>query len=145
MGIFDFFKRDRGYEIHALKFCEVGKDGKRDSRPESSLYNNARYVMPMMRITSRIARTVKMTLRFTDPNGEVNAFDFDAPLRLCENQLVSLPWWGSEKGDSFKTVGLWKYELLDEKGELVICAHLDILPVEDLWDEQGWIRIESDF
>ena len=145
MGIFDFFKRDRGYEIHALKFCEVGKDGKRDSRPESSLYNNARYVMPMMRITSRIARTVKMTLRITDPNGEVNAFDFDAPLRLCENQLANLPWWGSEKGDRFKTVGLWKYEILDEKGELVICAHLNILPVEELWDEQGWIRIESDF
>lgn len=145
MGLFDIFKRGRGYEVHALKFSEVGKDGKRDSRPESRLYNNARYVMPVARITSRIERTVTITVRITAPDGEVDTYDFEAPLHLCENQLVNLPAWGSEAGTAFNTVGLWKYELLDEKGGLVICAHLEMAPVEELWEEQGWIRIESDF
>ena len=30
MGLFDIFKKDRGYDIHSLEFCEVGKDGKRE-------------------------------------------------------------------------------------------------------------------
>ena len=62
-----------------------------------------------------MARTCYRTLQvdgsseFDELAGDIlNAFDFDAPLRLCENQLVSLPWWGSEKGDSFKTVGLYR-------------------------------------
>ena len=145
MGLFDIFKKDRGYEIHALKFCEVGKDGKRDSRPENRLYNNARYVMPVARITSRIDRTVTMMVRMTAPDGNVQTYDFEAPLRICENQLVTLPAWGSEEGTAFKTAGWWEYELLDKKGELIISSRLHIVPVEELWDEQGWIRIESDF
>ena len=145
MGLFDFFKKDCGYQIHALKFCEVGKGGKRDSRPESRLYNNARYVMPVVRMTSHIDRTVKISVRITSPDGEVYTYDFDAPLRLCENQLVTLPAWGSESRESFKTTGIWKFEILDEKDRLLIWASLEIAPVEELWDEQGWIRIESDF
>ena len=145
MGLFDFLKRGRGYEIHSLKFCEVGKDGKRDSRPESRLYNNARYVMPVARITSRIERTVGMTVRMTAPDGTVTIYEFEAPLHPCENRLANLPAWGSEAGTSFKTVGWWRYELLDEKGDVLIEAALEIAPVEELWDEQGWIRIESDF
>ena len=145
MGLFDFFKRDRGYKVHALNFCEVGKDGKRDSRPENRLYNNARYVMPVARITSRIERTVTMTVRMTAPDGKVNSYDFEAPLQICENRLANLPAWGSEEGTAFKTVGWWEYELLDKKGELIISSRLHIVPVEELWDEQGWIRIESDF
>ena len=31
MGLFDIFKKDRGYDIHSLEFCEVGKDGKRET------------------------------------------------------------------------------------------------------------------
>lgn len=145
MGLFDFFKRDRGYKVHALNFCEVGKDGKRDSRPENRLYNNARYVMPVARITSRIERKVTMTVRITAPDGKVNSYDFEAPLQICENRLANLPAWGSEEGTAFKTVGWWEYELLDKKGELIISSRLHIVPVEELWDEQGWIRIESDF
>ena len=46
MGLFDIFKKDRGYDIHSLEFCEVGKDGKKETRPGLRLYDDARYVMP---------------------------------------------------------------------------------------------------
>ena len=53
MGLFDLFKKDRGYEIHSLEFCEVGKDGKRDTRPSSKHYTDSRYIMPVVKMTSR--------------------------------------------------------------------------------------------
>lgn len=145
MGLFDFLRRGRSYEIHALKFCEVGKDGKRDSRPESRLYNNARYVMPVARLTSRVDHRVEWTVRLTAPDGRVVIYDVKLALHPCENRLVNLPTWGSEAGTSFQTVGWWRYELLDGKGNVLIEAALEIVPAEELWDEQGWIRLESDF
>ena len=65
MGLFDIFKKDRGYDIHSLEFCEVGEEGKKETLPGLRLYDNARYVMPVVRMTSRVDRTVKMTVRIT--------------------------------------------------------------------------------
>ena len=50
MGLFDLFKKDRGYELHSLEFCEVGKDGKRDTRPSSKHYTDSRYIMPVVKL-----------------------------------------------------------------------------------------------
>ena len=66
MGLFDLFKKDRGYEIHSLEFCEVGKDGKRNTRPSSKLYTDSRYIMPVVKMSSRIDRTVK--IKYALPN-----------------------------------------------------------------------------
>ena len=52
MGLFDFFKKDRGYDIHTLEFCEVGKDGKRETLPSLKLYTDSRYIMPVVKMTS---------------------------------------------------------------------------------------------
>ena len=78
MGLFDLFKKDRGYEIHSLEFCEVGKDGKRDTRPSSKHYTDSRYIMPVVKMTSRIDRTVKIKVRITEPSGKTHTYDFGA-------------------------------------------------------------------
>lgn len=85
MGLFDLFKKDRGYEIHSLEFCEVGKDGKRDTRPSSKHYTDSRYIMPVVKMTSRIDRTVKIKVRITEPSGKTHTYDFEPPLKPVEN------------------------------------------------------------
>ena len=91
MGLFDLFKKDRGYEIHSLEFCEVGKDGKRDTRPSSKHYTDSRYIMPVVKMTSRIDRTVKIKVRITEPSGKTHTYDFDAPLKPVENMSAQFP------------------------------------------------------
>ncbi len=145
MGLLDFMKRDRGYDIHSLEFCEVGKDGKKDTRPGVRLYDNSRYVMPVVRMTSRIDRTVTMKVRITAPDGKVHSYDFDAPLSRCENQSAYLPWWGSEDRTAFTQTGIWQFEVLDEKDEVVIGAPLEIVSLDILWEEMGWIHVQSGF
>ena len=133
MGLFDLFKKDRGYEIHSLEFCEVGKDGKRDTRPSSKHYTDSRYIMPVVKMTSRIDRTVKIKVRITEPSGKTHTYDFDAPLKPVENMLAQFPWWGSEKRDHFTAVGTWRFDILDEEDHVVISAPLEIAPLEDIW------------
>lgn len=145
MGLFDLFKKDRGYEIHSLEFCEVGKDGKRETLPSHRLYTDSRYVMPLVKMTSRVERTVKMKVRITEPTGEVHTYDFDAPLHRVENLSAHLPWWGSEKRDHFTTPGIWMFDVLDEEDNTVISAPLEIVPLDKLWEEMGWISIDSHF
>ena len=77
MGLFDFFKKDRGYDIHSLEFCEVGKDGKRETLPSLKHYTDSRYIMPVVKMTSRIDRTVKMKVRITEPNSKVHVYFFE--------------------------------------------------------------------
>ena len=145
MGLFDFFKRGRGYEVRSLKFCEVGKTGRRESMPENRLYNNARYVMPVARIVSHVDRKVKMTMRIAAPDGKQYAYDFEVALSPYGDRLVDLPRWGSEGRDRFTTPGIWKFGLFDEKDKLLVETSLIVVPAEELWEEQGWIRVESDF
>lgn len=145
MGLFDIFKKDRGYDIHSLEFCEVGKDGKKETRPGLRLYDNARYVMPVVRMTSRIDRTVKITVRITDPDGKVYTYSIDAPLKPCENQSAYLSWWGSESRTAFSKTGTWRFEVLDEDNTVVIEAPLEIASLDSLWEEDGWIHIDSRF
>ncbi len=118
MGLFDIFKKDRGYDIHSLEFCEVGKDG-------------------------NIDRTVKMKVRITEPNSKVHVYDFDAPLTPAENISAQLPWWGSEKRDYFTTVGTWQFDILDEDDQVVIGAPLEIASLDDIWEDTGWIHVTS--
>ena len=143
MGLFDLFKKDRGYEIHSLEFCEVGKDGKRDTRPSSKHYTDSRYIMPVVKMTSRIDRTVKIKVRITEPSGKTHTYDFDAPLKPVENMSAQFPWWGSEKRDHFTAVGTWRFDILDEEDHVVISAPLEIVPLEDIWESMGWIHIVS--
>ena len=143
MGLFDLFKKDRGYEIHSLEFCEVGKDGKRDTRPSSKHYTDSRYIMPVVKMTSRIDRTVKIKVRITEPSGKTHTYDFDAPLKPVENMSAQFPWWGSEKRDHFIAVGTWRFDILDEEDSVVISAPLEIAPLEDIWESMGWIHIVS--
>ena len=145
MGLFDLFKKDRGYEIHSLEFCEVGKDGKRDTRPSNKHYTDSRYIMPVVKMTSRIDRTVKIKVRITEPSGKTHTYDFDAPLKPVENMSAQFPWWGSEKRDHFTAVGTWRFDILDEKDSVVISAPLEIAPLEDIWESNGWIYIVSHF
>ena len=145
MGLFDFFKKDRGYDIHSLEFCEVGKDGKRETLPSLKLYTDSRYIMPVVKMTSRIDRTVKMKVRITEPNSKVHVYDFDAPLTPAENISAQLPWWGSEKRDYFTTVGTWQFDVLDEDDQVVISAPLEIASLDSLWEEKGWIQLVSGF
>ena len=132
MGLFDIFKKDRGYDIHSLEFCEVGKDGKRET-----------FIMPVVKMTSRIDRTVKMKVRITEPNSKVHVYDFDAPLTPAENISAQLPWWGSEKRDYFTTVGTWQFDILDEDDQVVIGAPLEIASLDDIWEDTGWIHVTS--
>ena len=143
MGLFDFFKKDRGYDIHSLEFCEVGKDGKRETLPSLKLYTDSRYIMPVVKMTSRIDRTVKMKVRITEPNSKVHVYDFDAPLTPAENISAQLPWWGSEKRDYFTTVGTWQFDVLDEDDQVVISAPLEIASLDDIWEDTGWIHVIS--
>ena len=143
MGLFDFFKKDRGYDIHSLEFCEVGKDGKRETLPSLKLYTDSRYIMPVVKMTSRIDRTVKMKVRITEPNSKVHVYDFDAPLTPAENISAQLPWWGSEKRDYFTTVGTWQFDILDEDDQVVIGAPLEIASLDDIWEDTGWIHVTS--
>ena len=167
MGLFDIFKKDRGYDIHSLEFCEVGKDGKRETRPSlkhytdsryicevgkdgkretrPSLkhYTDSRYIMPVVKMTSRIDRAVKIKVRITAPDGKVHMYDFDAPLKPGENKSAQFPWWGSENRDRFTTVGTWQFDVLDEDDQVVIGAPLEIVPVEDIWEGMGWIHVTS--
>ena len=143
MGLFDFFKKDRGYDIHSLEFCEVGKDGKRETLPSLKLYTDSRYIMPVVKMTSRIDRTVKMKVRITEPNSKVHVYDFDAPLTPAENISAQLPWWGSEKRDYFTTVGTWQFDVLDEDDQVVISAPLEIASLDSLWEEKGWIHVTT--
>ena len=145
MGLFDFFKKDRGYDIHSLEFCEVGKDGKRETQPGLQLHDNARYVMPVVRMTSRIDRTVKMTVRITNPEGKVYTYSMDAPLKPCENRQACLAWWGSESRTAFSKTGIWRFEVLDEDNGVIIEAPLEITSLDSLWEEDGWIHIDSRF
>ena len=145
MGLFDIFKKDRGYDIHSLEFCEVGKDGKRETLPSLKLYTDSRYIMPVVKMTSRIDRTVKMKVRITEPNSKVHVYDFDAPLTPAENISAQLPWWGSEKRDYFTTVGTWQFDVLDEDDQVVISAPLEIASLDSLWEEKGWIQLVSGF
>ena len=145
MGLFDFFKKDRGYDIHSLEFCEVGKDGKKETRPGLRLYDDARYVMPVVRMTSRVERTVRMTVRITNPEGVVRTYTLDAPLRPFENQEAHLSWWGSESRTAFSKTGTWRFEVLDENDEVVIEAPLEIASLDSLWEEKGWIQLVSGF
>ena len=143
MGLFDIFKKDRGYDIHSLEFCEVGKDGKRETRPSLKHYTDSRYIMPVVKMTSRIDRAVKIKVRITEPGGKVHMYDFDAPLKPRENMSAYFPWWGSEKRDRFTTVGTWQFDVLDEDDQVVIGAPLEIVPVEDIWEGMGWIHVTS--
>ena len=143
MGLFDIFKKDRGYDIHSLEFCEVGKDGKRETLPSLKLYTDSRYIMPVVKMTSRIDRTVKMKVRITEPNSKVHVYDFDAPLTPAENISAQLPWWGSEKRDYFTTVGTWQFDVLDEDDRVVIGAPLEIASLDDIWEDTGWIYVTS--
>ena len=143
MGLFDFFKKDRGYDIHSLEFCEVGKDGKKDTRPGLRLYDDARYVMPVVRMTSRVERTVQMTVRITNPEGVVRTYTLDAPLRPFENQEAHLSWWGSESRTAFSKTGTWRFEVLDENDGVVIEAPLEIASLDSLWEEKGWIHVTT--
>ena len=143
MGLFDLFKKDRGYEIHSLEFCEVGKDGKRDTRPSSKHYTDSRYIMPVVKMTSRIDRTVKIKVRITEPSGKTHTYDFDAPLKPVENMSAQFPWWGSEKRDHFTAVGTWRFDILDEEDHVVISAPIEIVPLEEIWESMGWIHIVS--
>ena len=145
MGLFDIFKKDRGYDIHSLEFCEVGKDGKRETLPSLKHYTDSRYIMPVVKMTSRIDRTVKMKVRITEPGGKVHMYDFDAPLTPAENISAQLPWWGSEKRDYFTTVGTWQFDVLDEDDQVVISAPLEIASLDSLWEEKGWIQLVSGF
>ena len=135
MGLFDFFKRGRGYEVRSLKFCEVGKTGRRESMPENRLYNNARYVMPVARIVSHVDRKVKMTMRIAAPDGKRYAYDFEVALSPYGDRLVDLPRWGSEGRDRFTTPGIWKFGLFDEKDKLLVETSLIVVPAEELWEE----------
>ena len=143
MGLFDFFKKDRGYDIHSLEFCEVGKDGKKETRPGLRLYDDARYVMPVVRMTSRVERTVQMTVRITNPEGVVRTYTLDAPLRPFENQEAHLSWWGSESRTAFSKTGTWRFEVLDENDEVVIEAPLEIAPEDEIWEGTGWIHVTT--
>ena len=143
MGLFDIFKKDRGYDIHSLEFCEVGKDGKRETLPSLKHYTDSRYIMPVVKMTSRIDRTVKMKVRITEPNSKVHVYDFDAPLTPAENILAQLPWWGSEKRDYFTTVGTWQFDILDEDDQVVIGAPLEIASLDDIWEDTGWIHVTT--
>ncbi len=115
MGLFDIFKKDRGYDI----------------------------IMPVVKMTSRIDRTVKMKVRITEPNSKVHVYDFDAPLTPAENISAQLPWWGSEKRDYFTTVGTWQFDILDEDDQVVIGAPLEIASLDDIWEDTGWIHVTS--
>ena len=143
MGLFDIFKKDRGYDIHSLEFCEVGKDGKRETLPSLKLYTDSRYIMPVVKMTSRIDRTVKMKVRITEPGGKVHMYDFDAPLKPGENMSAQFPWWGSENRDYFTTVGTWQFDVLDEDDRVVIGAPLEIASLDDIWEDTGWIYVTS--
>ena len=143
MGLFDFFKKDRGYDIHSLEFCEVGKDGKRETLPSLKHYTDSRYIMPVVKMTSRIDRTVKMKVRITEPNSKVHVYDFDAPLKPGENMSAQFPWWGSENRDYFTTVGTWQFDVLDEDDRVVIGAPLEIASLDDIWEDTGWIYVTS--
>ena len=145
MGLFDIFKKDRGYDIHSLEFCEVGEEGKKETLPGLRLYDNARYVMPVVRMTSRVDRTVKMTVRITDPEGKVYTYGIDAPLKPWENREVCLSRWGSQSRTAFSKTGTWRFEVLDEADEVVIEAPLEIAPLDSLWEEDGWIHVVSGF
>ncbi len=145
MSIFDFFKRDRGYDIHSLGFCEVDESGTRNTKPGGRLFTDSRYVMPVVRMTSRIDRTVKMIVRITKPDGKVHTYDFDAPLKICENKEAHLPWWGAKDRTAFSQPGIWLYEILDEKNEVVASAPLRITTLDSLWEEEGWIHLQSKF
>ena len=143
MGLFDIFKKDRGYDIHSLEFCEVGKDGKRETLPSLKHYTDSRYIMPVVKMTSRIDRTVKMKVRITEPGGKVHMYDFDAPLKPGENMSAQFPWWGSENRDYFTTVGTWQFDVLDENDRVVIGAPLEIASLDDIWEDTGWIYVTS--
>ena len=143
MGLFDIFKKDRGYDIHSLEFCEVGKDGKRETRPSLKHYTDSRYIMPVVKMTSRIDRAVKIKVRITAPDGKVHMYDFDAPLKPGENMSAYFPWWGSEKRDRFTTVGTWQFDVLDEDDQVVISAPLEIASLDDIWEDTGWIHVTS--
>ncbi len=143
MGLFDIFKKDRGYDIHSLEFCEVGKDGKRETLPSLKHYTDSRYIMPVVKMTSRIDRTVKMKVRITEPGGKVHMYDFDAPLKPGENMSAQFPWWGSENRDYFTTVGTWQFDVLDEDDRVVIGAPLEIASLDDIWEDTGWIYVTS--
>ena len=143
MGLFDFFKKDRGYDIHSLEFCEVGKDGKRETLPSLKHYTDSRYIMPVVKMTSRIDRTVKIKVRITEPDGKVHMYDFDAPLKPGENMSAQFPWWGSENRDYFTTVGTWQFDVLDEDDRVVIGAPLEIASLDDIWEDTGWIYVTS--
>ena len=143
MGLFDIFKKDRGYDIHSLEFCEVGKDGKRETRPSLKHYTDSRYIMPVVKMTSRIDRAVKIKVRITAPDGKVHMYDFDAPLKPGENMSAYFPWWGSEKRDRFTTVGTWQFDVLDEDDQVVISAPLEIASLDDIWEDTGWIYVTS--
>ena len=143
MGLFDIFKKDRGYDIHSLEFCEVGKDGKRETRPSLKHYTDSRYIMPVVKMTSHIDRAVKIKVRITKPDGTVHMYDFDAPLKPVENMSAQFPWWGSENRDRFTTVGTWQFDVLDEDDQVVIGAPLEIAPVDEIWEGTGWIHVTS--
>ena len=143
MGLFDIFKKDRGYDIHSLEFCEVGKDGKRETRPSLKHYTDSRYIMPVVKMTSRIDRAVKIKVRITAPDGKVHMYDFDAPLKPGENMSAYFPWWGSENRDRFTMVGTWQFDVLDEDDQVVIGAPLEIAPVDEIWEGTGWIHVTS--
>ena len=143
MGLFDIFKKDRGYDIHSLEFCEVGKDGKRETLPSLKHYTDSRYIMPVVKMTSRIDRTVKIKVRITEPDGKVHMYDFDAPLKPGENMSAQFPWWGSENRDYFTTVGTWQFDVLDEDDRVVIGSPLEIASLDDIWEDTGWIYVTS--
>ena len=143
MGLFDIFKKDRGYDIHSLEFCEVGKDGKRETRPSLKHYTDSRYIMPVVKMTSHIDRAVKIKVRITAPDGKVHMYDFDAPLKPGENMSAYFPWWGSENRDRFTMVGTWQFDVLDEDDQVVIGAPLEIAPVDEIWEGTGWIHVTS--
>ena len=88
--------------------------------------------MPVVKMTSRIDRTVKIKVLITEPSGKTHTYDFDAPLKPVENMSAQFPWWGSEKRDHFTAVGTWRFDILDEEDHVVISAPLEIVPLEDI-------------
>ncbi len=99
--------------------------------------------MPVVKMTSRIDRTVKMKVRITEPNSKVHVYDFDAPLTPAENISAQLPWWGSESRTAFSKTGTWRFEVLDENDGVVIEAPLEIASLDSLWEEKGWIHVTT--
>lgn len=149
MGIFDFLHKKtpeeiRGYKIHSLQFCEVGKNGKRETAPGKRFFTDSRYIMPLARMTVLREGTVTIKVRIIDPSLRTHTYDFEAPLTCnIQDRECQFPWWGSEEKDKFNKTGRWTWEIYDSDDNLIIRESLTISTLDDLWEEQGWIHVTS--